>query len=445
MHAGTDGAPPVQGFALPRWLGSFLFMASSLFMWISVSPFVDLTDASATDPSAGTSNPLYQMALLLLSAVLFACGLFHPLRSTILRPRLLIAAMLLWFLAVSLFGAHPMLGVKGIVVVTLVMANACIYLLLPASEQHFARMLGLSVLITLGVAYYGILFMPHLSIHQASELVEPMNAGLWRGHFNHKNNAAAAMAVATLIGLYIMRSWSRGAGLAIVALAILFLTNTGGKTSMAMLPATLVVAFIFEKARLLRVPIIVGGVLLFNFLVLGAAVIKPVNERIASLGIDATFTNRADIWRLAVSAIAEHPLTGYGFKGFWQTEELVYSGTVETWAVMAGHGHNSYLDLLLTTGLPGLLLALVWLVFLPLRDIARLGPEKEQTPLTRLFIRLWLFALFNAGLESVFFEGRNIVWFMLIVALAGIRLQARATLTAEDAPQKAGLEMPAHA
>ncbi len=431
---------PMQGFTPPKWLGTFLFMATSLFMWISMSPFVDLTDASAADPAAGTSNPLYQLVLISLSASLLVCGILHPMRSAILQPRLLVAIMLLWFLAVSLIGAHPMLGIKGIVVMMLVTANAGIYLLLPASEQHFAKMLGLTVLIALAVSYYGIMFMPHLSIHQASELVEPMNAGLWRGHFNHKNNAAAAMVVAVLVGLYVTKTWSRAGGLVIVVFATLFLTQTGGKTSTAMLPATLVVAYVFERARFLRIPIIVGGVLLFNFLVVGAAVIRPVNEFIANLGIDATFTNRADIWRLAVDAIAQRPLTGYGFKGFWQTEELVYSGTVETWAVMAGHGHNSYLDLLLTTGLPGLLLALVWVVFLPLRDISRLGPEQAQTPLSRLFVRLWLFALFNAGLESVFFEGRNIVWFMLIVALTGLRLQTRAMLEVEE-PRAAPVRM----
>ena len=359
------------------------------------------------------------------------------------RDRLVIG-LLLWFLAVSMLGSYPMLGVKGIVVMALITANAGIYLLLPASERHFARMICLVMFMMLAVAYYGIFFKPTLSIHQATELREPINAGLWRGHFNHKNTAAAAMVIAAFVGLYVMRMGSRVAGLAIVALATLFLVNTGGKTSSAMLPASLLAAFMFEKMRWIRIPMVVGGILGFNFLVIGAAVIRPVNDFIASLGIDATFTNRADIWRLAVDAIAQRPFTGYGFKGFWQTEELVYSGTVETWAVMAGHGHNSYLDLILTTGLPGLVLALVWVLFLPLRDISRLDAEQEKSPLTRLFVRIWLFALFNAGLESVFFEGRNIVWFMLIVALTGLRLQSRAALASET-PKAAELRAPAHA
>src|SRR5690606_9864232 len=100
---------------------------------------------------------------------------------------LLLGAMFLWFLSVSLISAHPMLGIKGVVLAVLATANAGIYLLLPSSERHFARMIGVTMLIMLAVAYYGVLLKPTLSIHQASELREPMNAGLWRGHFPHKN------------------------------------------------------------------------------------------------------------------------------------------------------------------------------------------------------------------------------------------------------------------
>ncbi|MBR7560579.1 O-antigen ligase family protein, partial [Mycobacterium tuberculosis] len=77
------------------------------------------------------------------------------------------------------------------------------------------------------------------------------------------------------------------------------------------------------------------------------------------------------------------PFTGYGFQSFWQTEELVYSGgNVETWAVAAYNGHNGYLDTLLTTGIPGLVLTLIWLLFLPLRDIGRADKAANNPALT---------------------------------------------------------------
>jgi O-antigen ligase len=413
------------------WPGQLLFMAVFLFFWITLDPFLDLTGAGILDPSAGNSSLLNQIAAVLLFCCMLAYGLKHPLRGTILQPRALMLILFGWFLLVSLISGHPMLGIKGTVLAIMVAINASIYLLLPQSERHFGQMLGWGTLMMLGVAYGGLILSPQLSIHQASELREPMNAGLWRGHFPHKNSAAAAMVIAAFFGLFVMRAWSWLAGALIVALCFLFLINTGGKSSMAMLPAIIGVAWIFEKFRFLRAPIVLGGCGLLNLFSVGSAVFRPLGDVVASLGIDATFTNRSDIWRFAFSALAERPVTGYGFRGFWQTSDLVYSGgTVETWAVTAANGHNSYLDIALMTGIPGLVLTLIWLLLQPLRSIARLPPERERSPLTRLYIRVWLYAVFSGGLESFFFEGGNLVWFTLLFSLNGLHLQSAAALTA---------------
>lgn len=325
--------------ALRAGVGTFLFMAIFLFFWISLNPFVDLTGTAVLDPSAGNSNFANQIVSLLLFFAMLGYGLLHRMRGVILQPRLLLATLFIWFFGVSLISAHPMLGIKGTVLAVMVTINASIYLLLPASERHFARMLGIGTLIMLGLSYYGILFKPTLAIHQASELREPMNVGLWRGHFPHKNSAAAGMVIAAFFGFFVMHAWSRLAGLTILALSFLFLVHTGGKTSTAMLPAILLLAWVFENIRFLRIPIAVGGVALFNLFAVGAAVFRPLGEFIDQLGIDATFTNRADIWRFAFSELADRPLTGFGFRAFWQTSELVHSGgSVETWAVAAANG-----------------------------------------------------------------------------------------------------------
>lgn len=435
----STGFQETSGPNLSLRIGTFLFMALFLFLWVSIDPYVDLTGEAVLDPSAGNSNRLNQILALLLTASMLGYALLHPMRGIILQPRVLLALLYSWFFFVSVISAHPMLGIKGIILSTMMTLNASIYLLLPATERHFAKMLGIGTLIMLAFAYYGVLFKPTLAIHQAAELREPMNAGLWRGHFPHKNSAAAAMVLAAFFGLFVMSGWSRLVGLSIVSLSFLFLINTGGKTSTAMLPAILMLAWVFEKFRFLRVPIVIGGVGLFNIFAVGSAVIRPLGEFIAGLGIDATFTNRSDIWRFAFSALAERPLTGHGFKAFWQTEELVYSGgTVETWAVAAANGHNSYLDIALTTGIPGLLLTLIWLVVLPLRNISRIVPDREHAHLTRLFIRIWLYTIFHAGLESLFFEGGSLLWFTFMFALYGLHLQSNAVLSAAPVPLKGG-------
>ena len=422
-------------------VGTFLFLVVFLFSWITLSPFVDLSGAAVLVQSSRASSALNQLLSLGLFACMLGFGLFHPMRRIILQPRVLLSLIFAWLGFVSIIlSAYPFQGIKGMVLAVISVVNASVFLLLPRCEKHFARLLGIGCLIVLSVAYYGILFKPGLSIHQASEALEQINAGLWRGHFRHKNEAAVAMVVMALFGLFVMNVWSRLAGIVIVCLAFVFLVNTGGKTSTAMLPAVLVVAWVFEKVRILRVPIAIGGIALFNLFAIGSAVIRPLGDFVSDLGIDATFTNRADVWRLAFSAIAESPLVGYGMKGFWQTSQLVNGGgSVETWAVAAAHAHNSYLEVILMMGVPGLVLALAWLIVLPLYHISRIDPANEHSHLTRLFIRIWLYVIFHACLESLFFEGANPLWFTFLIVIYGLFLQTSAALTPAPEPKPQGI------
>lgn len=423
--------------------GMALFIALFLFFWVTTNPYIDLSGEAVLDPSAENSNRLNQIAMLLITGATLVFGFRHPLRSVVLQPRALLGLTFAWFLFVSLLSRYPFLGVKALILAAITVMCASVFLLLPASERQFAKLLGIGTLIMLGFAYFGVFFLPELSIHQASELREPMNAGFWRGHFPHKNTAAAAMVIASFFSLFIMSVWSRAVGLTILVLSCFFLLHTGGKTASAMLPAVLVVAWAFERYRRLRWPIAFGGIVAFNLLAVGSAVIKPFRDLVNSFGIDATFTNRADIWRFAFTAISDRPLLGYGINSFWQTKELVYSNdSIATWAVGAYNGHNSYVDILLLTGIPGLILTLTFVMVLPLRDLARLDAGQSQSNVTRLFIRIWLYALFNACLESMFFDSGSFLWFMFVAALYAFRLRSAEIVTEPKQPLDG---RPAHA
>lgn len=421
--------PTAQNSSLANLAASLLFLAIFSFYWISITPFVDLTGAAAVDPSAGNSNSLNQLIALALfgSALLF---LFVRGRGiSVLGPIWLLALVLGWCVLTSLVADHPDLAIKRTILIVIVAVNAAVLLLLPRSKEEFARLLGWGVLLVLALCYYGVYFLPTLSIHQASELREPMNAGLWRGIFPHKNSAAAAMVLCVFVGLFIASVRSRLIGFAIVALAAFFLSNTGGKTSILVLPAILVLAWVIERFPWSRVPIVVGGLIAFIVLAVGSALFEPLSELVESLGVDPTFTNRTDIWRFALTAIAERPLTGYGLQSFWQTEGLVYSGnTIETWAAAAYNGHNGYIDTLITMGIPGLALTVLWAVIMPIRDIGLAQKAGNDPRMTRLFIRIWLYVVFLGCIESVFHGGGGATWFSLLFALFGLRLQGSAYL-----------------
>ena len=408
-------------------LGPPLFVATLLFYLITLTPFIDLSAADSGDPAADKSSTINQIVFLALTASLWLTVLRSPVRHLAVRPRGVLIATLLWFAIVSAISAHPDIGLKRVVLATLTIVNAGIFLLLPRSERQFAGLLSMCCLGTLALAYLGVILWPHLAIHQASEVREPMNAGLWRGHFAHKNSAAAAMVMISFAGLYLYGTGRRIAGGAITLLAVAFLAHTGGKSSSAALPGILVVAWIFERWRAIRIPMVFLALAAFNIITIGCSVSPAMRTLVADLGIDPTFTNRIDIWRVGASAVMDKPLTGYGFQLFWQTDEMVYkAGGGMNWAVGAFNAHNAYLDAAITTGIPGLLLTLALLVWLPLRDVARAETRDNDPALTRFFIRIWLYGVFSACVESLYFQSGSLVWFMLIAAIFGLRLQASA-------------------
>jgi len=167
-------------------LGPPLFVATLLFYLITLTPFIDLSVASAGDPAADRSNTLNQIVVVGLTISLWLTVFSSPVRYLAVRPRGPLIATLLWFAIVSAISAHPDIALKRVVLATLTIVNAGIFLLLPRSERQFAGMLAMCCLGTLALAYFGVAVWPHLATHQASEVREPMNAGLWRGHFAHK-------------------------------------------------------------------------------------------------------------------------------------------------------------------------------------------------------------------------------------------------------------------
>lgn len=428
----SEGHAPAP--ASSRTIGAILFVATLLFYFISTNPFIDLTASSATDPAADQSNTLNQLAFLTLTAGLWLFALTSPMRAEMARPRVLLAAIAIWFLLTSVVSNHPDLAIKRTILAIMTCINASIVVFLPRSETQFARLLTACVAATLALAYIGVLFLPNVSIHQFSELREPMNAGLWRGHFPHKNAASTVMVMISFVGLYAFRMGLRLAGTVILVLAVVFLVNAGGKTATGALPAVLVLSWLFERWRILRIPMVVGGILAINTLTLGSATLPAMREVVAAIGIDPTFTNRIDIWRIGVDAIAARPITGHGFQLFWQTGEMVYSaGRGADWAAAAFNGHNAYLDSAITTGIPGLILTLLFVMVVPLYDLTRTRTAR-YTPLTKLYVNIWLYALFTACVESIFFSSGSVLWFVMLIVIAGLRLQGRAVPIHETGP-----------
>ncbi|KQN73876.1 polymerase [Devosia sp. Leaf64] len=411
-----------------------LFVAVFCYFWIGISPL--------SDPKAGTlaaygdtSNALNQLIVLAMSMLVMTMLALHPSRELVLRAYWPLAAIFLWIALTIPFADSPDSAIRRSVYSLLVCICASAVLLLPRDTNQFARLVGICLFLAVGLSYLGVIVLPARAIHQATDLSEQALAGDWRGHFGHKNTAAAAMAFAVFFGFYLMKMQRFWIGLVLVVLAGVFVLNSGGKTAAAMLPAVLVATWIFERAGPMRLVLVVGTLIVFNAIILTVAVSPPVAAFVSGLGIDASFTDRTSIWQLALSAVADRPLTGYGFQSFWQTDALFYGNhSASTWAVTAANAHNGYVDQLINGGWPLLILILIWIVILPCRQASVALARGTDPDLTRLYLRIWLFGLLTSCLESPIFENSGPLWFTLLIAVFGLRLQATAGLVGA-APQ----------
>jgi O-antigen ligase len=88
----------------------------------------------------------------------------------------------------------------------------------------------------------------------------------------------------------------------------------------------------------------------------------------------------------------------------------------------------------LNAGLPGLLLFLIWFVAQPARDLGQSQAKGADAALNTLFVRIWVYAMISGCLEAVYFVGGGPVWIMSLIAVLGLRLQARAQLVSDPDP-----------
>jgi O-antigen ligase len=236
------------------------------------------------------------------------------------------------------------------------------------------------------------------------------------------------MAVLVYVGWFVAREGRPRLGTLIAAAAFIFLVNSGGKSALGMMVLAAGVAFLVDRARTLRGRALIAfaPLAILGFLTVGSVISESARMLLGALPIDSTFTGRTDIWGFALDALKANPWKGQGFEAFWYSDQVRFGAEDSTkWMVDVATSHNSYVDLALTLGLPGL--ALVALAFLvaPLRQFHATLPTRENLTLARFFLVLWLFALYLGLFEAFFLSRTDPMWFVLALATCGLSFTAR--------------------
>jgi O-antigen ligase len=406
-----------------RLVRNFLFLAAFLLTWFTVSPFPDLSEPESLAASTG-GDFLGQAAMVLLTGALAG---FVLIKRAALVPRIVTLPLVLVLVAFAISATHsayPDVALRRLVLGVFIIFQSSVLLLLPYGREHFARLLAAGAVIVLAACYFGVAFMPQLSIHQATDVAEPALAGDWRGFFTHKNGAGAAMVVLIFIGIYVYRAWNRSAGIGIAIFAAIFLYFTHSKSPLNLLPVVLLFSYLIQRLRnpLPALVLVLAIPLTLNLLTVGSVMFGPIHNLVEHLLPDPTFTGRNVIWSFALDHVAQRPLFGFGFESFWGMPNLVAEWNyLESWGYRASDAHNGYLNLAVTTGLVGLALTLWWVVAQPFADYWRARVLRPDRALTTLFLQIWLFTLCLGSFESVFFAGGSAQWSLMVTAVVGLR------------------------
>jgi O-antigen ligase len=400
----------------------FIFVAILLVVWISTKPFY-VTPEDGSIPAADIVNQLTFTGLAAAGFLGF-CMTDRRALAPMLQPSYVL--LVAWMVCSVVLSTQTGISFRAFAFTLIVMFLAACLFVLPERFKQFQTLLPLAALATMAFSYFGLIALPNLAMHTDFDPFEPEHAGSWKGHYDHKNIAGAAMGVFAIIGVYAVRQGQKWIGYVLILGGVVFLYFTKSKTSLGLLPLAMAIAWFAERIPVffMRALLCLGPIILLLTLTLGAVLVPEIEAINKLIMRDSTFTGRFDIWRYGFEMLAARPWIGYGFEAFWQTSTTLEgeSRLELAWAVeKIIHGHNSYLDIALTLGLPGLVLVGYVFLIKPLRDYHACQPSKDNQMLATMFLTMWLFISLGMCLETYYFRRADPVWFSLLIAVFGLR------------------------
>ncbi len=417
-----------------------VMVGALLLVMVTLDPFPDLRNPDVTVIVSGRMALTY-VAWGLLAAVAMLCvaATDAPALKSLVTP--LHLCLVGWLVINIVLSESRGVSFQRFVLTASVTSLAIVLPLLPPTQRSFNACLGAAALVLLALCYLGVVLAPQYAIHTALDVTEPQLAGDWRGSFGHKNIASAVMTILVYVGIYLSAVGSFVMGPAIAVLAGTFLIFTGGKTSSVLCLAIYALAslvYVTPSLWLKRIICFVPLVAM-NLLTVGSVVSPSLGAMTRLLPLDPTFTGRSAIWDFALAAVAEKPIIGHGYAAFWDDVSARATAQGAEWATSAAHSHNSYLDLAVTIGLPGLLLVILIFVLAPLGNFQTARTHSRSGALAKLFLTVWLFFKDTATTETFLLERQNPIWFMFALAVAGLHFLARFRCIEQTDPERGQL------
>lgn len=424
--------PAPDGVAAIMRAATSLLAGFGLFIMIfTLSPFTG--DIASEGDVGSTANVVNQIGYLGLGGLFIFFMLASVPPRTLLRlisPSWLIIFAIAYFSCLQSY--DPAASARGVTLSLVAMLIVAGVLVLPRSEKDFVSASANAVLLLLVVNYAALVLLPDRAIHQAIGS-EPWHAGYWRGHLAHKNVSAPIFSVLAMFGIYCIRAGARMRGWAITLLAVIFVLHTGSKTTIGFLPLAIGIVLCGSAMRSPGAIVIVHlcFAVLVACLTVGTIYSPSLLAMTAAVLEDHTFTGRDAIWQFASESIAAHPWFGHGYASFWLSPVIrgMEANFEADWDVRGiVSAHNTFLDALLTFGIPGGGVIILLLFVKPLIDYIRAARRTGSRNFSEFCVMVIVFMTYNGMLESFILNRADPQWMLLALAVFGLDMAARCNL-----------------
>jgi O-antigen ligase len=414
-------------------------LAAALILTVLLLTFAPFSAGSVlVDPNAASGNKINQIGYSMLGAFAIAALVLLTKPERLIKiPTFGWGLVVCFYLLAVANSPDKGVALRAMMFSFVAVLSVVSVVMLAKDERALQNILATACLTILGICYFGILTMPEAARHTA-EIFEPANEGLWRGIYQHKNIAGPVMAAFVFAGVYLLRSGRGKLGFWVTTLAIVFLLQSGSKTSAGTVFLVLAIILLPSLTGLRGLGIMLFAIVagLFATFTIGAVVFEPVNDLVQAIAPGTSYTGRFTLWEFSLGFIQEQPVFGYGLESLWGKPAMLemerpYDAAWDFRGIV--HGHSGYLDAILDLGVFGACAVFFVIIIQPSIDYARTRRLRANILAADFFMMIIVFTTLNAFMETFFFRRGDPVWMLMVLAVAGLRLTATTPLNRNTA------------
>ncbi|WP_042954419.1 O-antigen ligase family protein [Rhizobium leguminosarum] len=382
-------------------------------MWYGLPANFD--DGASVDP---LPMKLMLYSLIPLSGFYFLLEQRQFIR-TFSRISPLIGVVAISCLTSIVFSIDKGASLKGLAAVIVLAVPPLLYRARYGNVEAF-RILGR---FAIAAAFINVLYtaaFPQFAIMRGSY------AGMVKGAFYHKNTLGQFCSVSFVcllstqkLGRLRYSTLVRWAAM-LCLLALIVATKSSTAVVLTMFGSVMLYAIriihvypnrLFRSFVVALLFLLVGFAASFIYLGVASAVAE-------AFGKDLTFSGRTNIWEQLFPLIWDRPITGYGFAMFRQPDVMEEYVKV---TFDARSTHNTYLELALNIGIPGVGAWVVFLVTRLFRKMTIVESDQEQSGARRKEIVIIILIMLGSMTEAGMMLAPFILWPHTVIALSELR------------------------